>query len=709
MQTWLNDLLPSLQSLGVWGYWVIGLLAFGEALVLTSVFVPGTVVVILGGALSARGLYDFGDMIWFVAAGTILGAEVSFRIGARGGRLFREDRKVFSTAHLERGKRFFSRYGAASIVIAHFLGPMRPIVPVIAGLSDMSRKLFFLWNAVGGLTYAIAMLSAGYIFGAAFDIIGATVTRVGLFVLAVMLILAALWYFAAKIRRAWPFFVSILSTVGAAIRDNPEVRALATRHPVLLRFLDRRVSQASFTGLPVSILALTICYFLVLYADSTLDFVTQSQIVLADVRIANLLAAFRDPDLVRFFAIVTALGYWKVILVLAVGVSVPLWLKTGRHYLPALWLAVMANQLTVTLLKHFFARPRPELAVYAETSFSFPSGHSAVSVVFYGFATYILIRERTAPVIVSFLAGATLVFLIGLSRLYLVEHYLSDVLNGYLVGALWMLAGIWLAEGLRARGVKSASAPMLPWQKAFSALAICGTVLGAGLIVADYRQTRNLPAVQALVILDKPLEKAFTEGRLPPRAENILGTPQEPVSLIILAQDEDSLLAALHEAGWRLTDEPDFGTLSRAAFAAWFGGSYSTAPVTPTFWNGHPNDFGFQSSSTGGTIRQRHIARFWRTGFRSQEGLMIFVGTASFNVGLKWGLTYRIDPNIDAERDLFVANLQDTGLVHSTGDIQLLPPTLGKNFTGDPFFTDGKSTMVRLLASTGVNQSPASR
>ena len=139
MQTYVNDLLPSIQSLGVWGYWIIGLLAFGEALVLTSIFAPGTVVVVLGGALVAQGVYDFGDMIWFVAIGTTLGAEFSFRIGARGTNLFQEGRRVFSPSVLQRGPGFFARYGAPSIIFGHFFGPLRPIVPVVAGLSSMYR------------------------------------------------------------------------------------------------------------------------------------------------------------------------------------------------------------------------------------------------------------------------------------------------------------------------------------------------------------------------------------------------------------------------------------------------------------------------------------------------------------------------------------------------------------------------------------------
>lgn len=696
MQTYFNELLPSIQSLGLWGYWIIGLLAFGEALVLTSVFAPGTVVVVLGGALVAQGFYDFGDMIWFVAIGTTLGAEISFRIGARGADLFQEGRRVFSPAHLDRGKRFFEKYGAPSIILGHFFGPLRPVIPVVAGLSGLSRRRFFLWNVIGGFAYAVALISVGYFFGTAADLFSATVTRAGLFVVAVLLAIAILWFAVVKLRKALPFFISVFRSVGRAIRDNPDVRALVARHPILFRFLSDRLSRQTFSGLPATILASAFVYFLFLYAGSTLDFVTQGQMATVDARVASLLSAFRDPVLVRFFTLVTAFGYWKVIATLGIAVSVLMWLLKRPHYLPGLWLTVLGNQLTVTLLKHIFARPRPEMAVYAESSYSFPSGHSAASIAFFGFLTYVLIRERVGPIVVSFLVGATLVFLIGLSRIYLVEHYLSDVLNGYLVGALWVLLGIWLAEWLHTRKKWNPQAAILPWQKVTSIAAVLIAVVAAGMIVEDYQQTRNVRSVPAIIQLDVPLETAFASGRLPTHSENILGQPQEPISLVVLAEDDATFAEAFSKAGWLVADWPGVSTMARASFAAWFNREYDTAPVTPAFWNGRPNDFGFQLGTVEKSLRIRHHARFWRTGFRTQDGLLIFVGMASFDDGLKWGLTHRIDPNIDAERNLLAANLRNTGLISSEQRLQLVAPILGQNLTGDPFFTDGKAVLLQL-------------
>ncbi len=95
-------------------------------------------------------------------------------------------------------------------------------------------------------------------------------------------------------------------------------------------------------------------------------------------------------------------------------------------------------------LKLFFAKPRPQLwhQLIVETSSSFPSGHALGSMVVYGFLAYLLATEfpRSARLIYTVMTG--LILLIGLSRLYLGVHWLTDVIAGYLVGFLWVITCI---------------------------------------------------------------------------------------------------------------------------------------------------------------------------------------------------------------------------------------------------------------------------
>ena len=72
----------------------------------------------------------------------------------------------------------------------------------------------------------------------------------------------------------------------------------------------------------------------------------------------------------------------------------------------------------------------------------------------------------------------------------------------------------------------------------------------------------------------------------------------------------------------------------------------------------------------------------------------MYVGTASLDTGLKWGITHAIAPDIDTERDLFVSDTQKAGVVTEEKLIPFVSPTLGKNFSGDQFFTNGKAGFI---------------
>ena len=91
----------------------------------------------------------------------------------------------------------------------------------------------------------------------------------------------------------------------------------------------------------------------------------------------------------------------------------------------------------------------------SETSFSFPSGHSSVAIAFYGALALVLARllPRWRARLALALAAAALVAVIGLSRLYLGVHYLSDVLAGFAAGLAWF-------SDLRARTRRPRSPPL---------------------------------------------------------------------------------------------------------------------------------------------------------------------------------------------------------------------------------------------------------
>ncbi len=163
-----------------------------------------------------------------------------------------------------------------------------------------------------------------------------------------------------------------------------------------------------------------------------------------DMRVLLDLAASRTDTLTRAMIVVSTLGEWTVILLLSFAIAMSLYFKRLRTEASGLLVATAGGALAVLILKYLVLRPRPDVALRAivETSPSFPSAHAALAVAFFGFLAYLIVRDNKRLRIVPIAAVVVLCAIIGFSRLYLGVHYLSDVIGGYAVGALFLWIGI---------------------------------------------------------------------------------------------------------------------------------------------------------------------------------------------------------------------------------------------------------------------------
>ena len=142
----LKLFLPAIEHLGALGYWLVLLISLLESLAFIGVIIPGSALVVAAGFMAAHGYFDIGDLIWFAAIGAILGDGISYYLGTKGTKFFRNENKILKLSHLDRGKHFFKKHGNKSVFLGRFIGSVRPIIPFIAGLSKMDKKAFFFWN-----------------------------------------------------------------------------------------------------------------------------------------------------------------------------------------------------------------------------------------------------------------------------------------------------------------------------------------------------------------------------------------------------------------------------------------------------------------------------------------------------------------------------------------------------------------------------------
>lgn len=115
-------------------------------------------------------------------------------------------------------------------------------------------------------------------------------------------------------------------------------------------------------------------------------------------------------------------------------------------------IAVGGGSLLTLLLKNLYVRERPSIdAEIDAVGYSFPSGHAMGSLVFYGFVIYLVIRTRQRPWLQWFTVTvlSILVIAIGTSRIYLGAHFPSDVLAGYIAGAIWLILSLIALEWIQ--------------------------------------------------------------------------------------------------------------------------------------------------------------------------------------------------------------------------------------------------------------------
>ena len=697
-----NHILPVFSHIGVWGYWLVLFLSFAESVVLVGEVIPGSTLLIFIGFLSAQGILDIGDLIWFAAIGAILGDGLSYYLGTKGTNFFRNENRFLKTTHLERGQRFFKKHGDKSIFLGRFVGFLRPIVPFVAGLSEMDLKRFLFWNITSAFLWAASHLLLGYFFGSAFAAIETWGTRVSYGIGLLLLFLLALYGIRVFIirhgYRIGVFARSVYASVKTAVRTNPEVQRFVQQHPRSFAFLGKRFDRTSFTGLSLTLIAAGLLYLFFAFLGVVLAVSTSGSIVAADIRVADLFEYFRSPEVTKVFLWITVLGIWQMVVFVALVASVIFWLWRKKDYIAYLWLALGVDGLLSFLTKIAVHRARPEQAVYLEPSYSFPSGHAMVSVVLYGFLAYALLRLKGWRRKVNvFFAWLVIVLAIGFSRLYLGVHYLSDVWAGYLLGLLILTVAItahrW-RESKKGKGADEEWTSSLGVKTTTFAVLLVG-VLGYAYIAMHYQPRLVAPAQPSVEYVSGDIGAYFATHPIPKYSETLLGAPQEPLGFIFLAKDDGSLVRDFERASWVPADRVSIASVLHAAEAALTNGQYLRAPITPTFWNAAVNDFGFERPTSANVLKDRHHIRIWKTDLR-QDGYAVYVGVASLDQGYKWLITHNINPDIDSERKFVKNSLESAGVVSGAQEIQFVPPVLGTNFAAEPFFTDGKIDILYL-------------
>jgi membrane protein DedA with SNARE-associated domain/membrane-associated phospholipid phosphatase len=432
--------------LDTYGYVAVLLLVALESLGLP---LPGETALLTASAYAATGRLSIVGVIAAATVGAVLGDAGAYWIGRTGGlALIRRYGKLFRVddAKLDRARNFFQRHGGKTVFFGRFVSLLRMLAALMAGVTRMPYARFSAFNVAGGICWSVLFGGLGYAFGRNLPQLQHAVGQAGALIALLAALLVAVtvairWVVrnAAEIQ-AW--VVRLIRRVGA----SPFVRGLRERHPTAWSFVARRFAAGEYLGLHLTAGLLLSLGALWLFGGISEDVVHHDPITRVDLTIANAFYRHATPTGVAIAKGVSFLGSPGFVAAWGLALIIVL-LVRRRALLAGGWIAAVAGGGLLDLaLKRVFHRTRPtwDLPLLTARGWSFPSGHAMGSLIAYGMLAYLLVRDAKGrrPRMAIVVGAVLLVLLIGLSRMYLGVHFLSDVLGGYAAGVVWLAACI---------------------------------------------------------------------------------------------------------------------------------------------------------------------------------------------------------------------------------------------------------------------------
>jgi membrane-associated protein len=181
-KTIFNDLSP-------YGELMAWLIVFAETGLLIGFFLPGDSLLFTAGVLAGQSKLDLWLLLPGAFVGAVAGDQLGYIIGHQAGpRLFRrDDSRFFKQEYVTRTHEFFDRHGPKAVVLARFVPVVRTFMPVMAGVGEMNRRVFTLYNLVGAFFWAVGVTLLGYALGNA---IGSNIDTYLLPLIAVIIVIS---------------------------------------------------------------------------------------------------------------------------------------------------------------------------------------------------------------------------------------------------------------------------------------------------------------------------------------------------------------------------------------------------------------------------------------------------------------------------------------------------------------------------------------
>lgn len=596
---WIQDLLNWLTANPGWGWALVFVVALLESLVLIGILLPGVMILFGVGALIGIGVMDMLPIWLSATAGAFTGDAVSYALG----RHYRErllEKWPFSKFPnvMQRGRNFFDRHGEKSVFAGRFIGPLRPIIPVVVGILDMKPSRFLVTDFAASVAWVPAFLLPGVLFGASLEVASEYAGRL---TVVLIIILVALWATWWLLRAAYIF---LAARSGRWLRRTVN---WSRRHPVLGRFAGPLLDPSQPEVLSVTMLGIFLVFLfwgLIMLAFLS-PFAPQPEGL--DKVVADFALALRNDLTDPVMVALSQISRWQVTVLAAVAVL--LWLLgAGRYKAAGHWVVAIGGGAMIQALLAWSLRATPQVIAVGSEHFPGPSSAMGLATVVLVFFALMVAREfRRAHRQWAYLASGLLLSLLFMARIYLGLEWFSGALLGVVVGLAWV-AVVGIAYRQRR-------------QEPFSGAVASTIFYSALLFLFTWQVSRNtetdLSRLQSPLILQEMAAEDWWSGgwaRMPEDRTQLVSMPARRFNLQVVASPEE-LAEALSRQGWKEVEPADWRWFVKALNPE---PDQQNLPLIARSFHGRSETLLMQQDVPGD--RKLRTLRFWDSGVRLMPG-----------------------------------------------------------------------------------------
>lgn len=430
---WINQ-HPSLSGLFTF------IISTAESIAVIGTIVPGTVMMTAIGVLAGSGVIPLGWTIFWAIMGAIVGDGISYWLGYALKDRIRTLWPINKYPNaLAKAENFVYKHGGKSVFIGRFVGPVRALVPLVAGMLGMKPLHFTIANVLSAIGWAPIYMLPGILVGAASLELP---TGIAIHAIIIICVIAALATAAFLLIRKLLLLLSnpierMLQKLWLVLSQTPYTVGIT-------RLLKHYQPEKSHKQLVSALFLLLTLIGFILLSDYLYHY--QAQSLSINQVCFHLFRELRNNQyglLENIFVGLTLLGEKNAILTIAVTMT--LWLLWRRNFYTAVhWLLLcLLATGSIGLIKTLVQSVRPWGLLNSSHDYSYPSGHTTLVTTIYFGLCFLFIQaiptqyRRTRESIVWCVAIVTV--LVSVSRLYLGAHWFTDVLGAWLLSIIILM------------------------------------------------------------------------------------------------------------------------------------------------------------------------------------------------------------------------------------------------------------------------------